>query len=137
MNTRNSLLTLFLAAIVFVGCSSPDSRIKDHQSSFDRLSESDKGKVRGGHVDVGFTSEMVLMALGEPDRRYSRTTATGTDEVWAYSDRGSGLSIGIGVGGGSGHMGGGVGVSTGNDRRDDKVRIIIQGDRVIAIERRG
>jgi|GEM_PF-295393 len=139
MKNANSLLLLGFIAVVFSACSSPDSRIKDHETAFSRLSSEDQGKIRGGHVDIGFNEEMVTMALGEPDRRYSRTTAQGTSEVWAYRDRAPKISLGIGIGGGGGStaVGGGVGVSTGGDRSDDRVRIIFENGRVTAIERRG
>lgn len=127
----------FVAALC-CSCSSPDSRIKDHAGVFNSLSAEDQGKIRGGHVDVGFTEEMVIMALGEPDRRFTRTTSEGTSQVWAYRDRSPHVSLGFGVAGGSGStgVGGGVGISSGN-QRDDRVRIIFSNGRVSAIERRG
>lgn len=135
MNSR--IFTSLLLSTLLFGCaSSPDARIQAHQAAYDRLSPEDQGKVRGGHVDVGFTPEMVLMALGEPDRRYTRTTADGTDEVWAYADRGGHFSIGIGIAGGGGSGGAAAGVAVGNgDRRDDKVRIVFHNEHVIAIEK--
>ena len=42
-------------------------------------------KVRAGKVDLGFSRDMVSMALGKPQRVYTRRTATGQIEVWAYS----------------------------------------------------
>lgn len=139
MKTPFSLFGLLLALLVFPACaSSPEARISKHQAAFDALSPADQGKVRGGHVDLGFTPEMVTMALGEPDRRYSRTTDQGTSEVWAYRDRSPSFSIGLGIGSGgrSSAVGAGVGVTTGGDRADDKVRIIFQNGKVSSIERR-
>lgn len=139
MKTVPSLLLLGLIAAVFSACSSPDSRIKDHQSTFSQLSAEDQGKIRGGHVDIGFTEEMVTMALGEPDRRYTRTTAQGTTDVWAYRNRAPRVSLGFGIGGGGGStgVGAGVGVSTGGDQADDRVRIVFEHGRVTAIEKKG
>lgn len=138
MKARPVLLLPSLALLLLFGCSSPEARIKSHQSTFNSLSPEDQGKVRGGHVDVGFTQEMVQMALGDPDRRYTRTTANGSSEVWAYRDHAPRFSLGVGVGGGSGGVGGGVGVATGGgDQRDDKVRLIFENGRVSAIERSG
>ncbi|PTY03161.1 hypothetical protein DB347_22020 [Opitutaceae bacterium EW11] len=136
---KTAFLALGLVALtaVFSACSTTDSRISKHQAAFDALSPEDRGKVRGGHVDLGFTQEMVQMALGEPDRRYTRTTDQGSHEVWAYRDRGPSFSIGLGVGSGgrTSAVGAGVGVTTG-DRSDDKLRIVFQNGRVAAIERR-
>jgi hypothetical protein len=33
---------------------------------------------------MGFTRDMVFMALGKPDRQYERTTETGQTEIWSY-----------------------------------------------------
>lgn len=78
------------------------------------------------------------MALGDPDRRYTRTTAQGTSEVWAYRDRAPRISLGLGIGGGGGStaVGAGVGLTSG-DRADDRVRVIFEQGRVSAIERKG
>ncbi len=136
-----TLLTVALLGITlgaFSSCSSPDSRIRAHQSTFNSLSAVDQGKIRGGRVEIGYTEEMVLMALGDPDRRYTRTTEQGTSQIWAYQDRAPRVSLGFGIGGGGGStgVGGGVGISTG-DRRDDRVRIIFERGRVSGIEKRG
>ncbi|MFT3782373.1 MAG: hypothetical protein QM790_10190 [Nibricoccus sp.] len=129
-----SLLTV---TVLFSGCSTVDSRIKNHQSAFDSAPPTTQQKIRAGQVDVGFTPDQVIMALGEPDRRYTRTTANGTSEIWAYADKGPAFSFGIGmVGGGGGTaVGSGVAVGTG-DRRDDKLRVIFVSGRVTALETR-
>jgi hypothetical protein len=77
------------------------------------------------------------MALGEPDHRYTRQTADGSQDVWGYRDSGPHFSIGIGGAsfGGSSAVGGGIGVSTGNDYSDDKLRVVFQNDKVISIEK--
>jgi len=130
-----------VAAFVLVatGCSTTDSRIKDHQAAFDAAPSAVQTKIRAGQVEIGFSTEQVSMALGKPDRSYTRTTARGTSEIWAYEDNKPAISIGIGViGGGGGTMvGSGVAVGTGGDRSDDKVRVIFEGGRVTAVETRG
>lgn len=40
--------------------------------------------IRRGQVDIGFTGEMVRLALGEPDRISTRRDTDGTSEVWSY-----------------------------------------------------
>ena len=126
------------ALLTMSGCSTPDSRIKSNQAAFDALPAETQSKIRVGKVEVGYTAAMVKMALGEPDRQYSRTTEKGRSEVWAYRDKGPALSLGFGVGGGSGStgMGAGIGVSTAGDREEDKLRVIFEGDRVTAVESR-
>lgn len=132
--------TAALVALSFVvaGCSTTDSRIKDHQAAFNAAPADVQTKIREGKVEVGFTEEQVLMALGAPDRRYTRTTASGTTEVWAYDDHKPSFSFGVGVAGGGGGtmVGGGAVVGTG-DRHSDKLRVVLSGGRVTALEMRG
>jgi hypothetical protein len=136
--SRPLTLISFGALLLFAGCSTPSSRIKSHQAAFDALPTETQAAIRAGKVEFGYTQEMVLMALGKPDRRYSRTTQSGQTEVWAYRDRGPAFSLGLGVGGGSGRtgVGGGIGVSTAGDRDEDKMRVIFDvSGKVSAIEK--
>ncbi|MDB6128256.1 MAG: hypothetical protein JWM35_2152 [Verrucomicrobia bacterium] len=127
------LLLLFTAA-----CSTPRSRISSNQSQFDTWPADIREKVRAGHVEVGFDMPMVRMALGEPDRRFTRTTNRGTSEVWGYFDHGPKFSFGIGVG--SSHRGSAVGgaVAVGDDGFTDEevMRVIFESGRVAAVETR-
>ena len=97
-----------------------------------------QAKIRAGRIDVGFTPEMVQVALGDPDRKSTRTTAAGTSEVWAYFDHGPKFSFGVGLGAVNGASAYGGGVAVGNrDLLDDEIlRVIFDGDRVTAIETR-
>jgi hypothetical protein len=129
---------LALAALAFAGCSTVDSRIAKNQPEFDSWPPAVQQKVRAGQVDLGFTPAQVFMALGDPDRKYTRTIAQGTTEVWAYRDDRPTFSFGLGVGsaGGSSAYGAGVGVTTGGDRDDDKLRVIFADGKVTALESR-
>jgi uncharacterized protein YceK len=130
------LLFLVLAALAVAGCSTVDSRIASNQPQFDSWPPAVQQKVRAKQVDIGFTTAQVLVALGEPDRAYARTTAQGTAEVWAYRDHGPTFSFGLGIGsaGRSSAYGAGLGVTTGGDRSDDKLRVIFEDGKVTAIE---
>jgi hypothetical protein len=135
-SSRFLTLIPVLAFALLAGCSSPDSRIKSNQAAFNALPTETQEKIRAGKVEVGYTPAMVIMALGEPDRRYRRRTEKGETEVWAYRDKGPAFSIGLGIGGGSGRtgVGGGIGVSTAGDREEDKIRVLFEGDKVTATE---
>ena len=87
-NSTMRLIPCLLAIVLLAGCSTPDSRIAKAQSPFDRLPAEAREKIRAGQVDVGFTPEMVRLALGEPDRVYLRQSDQGETEVWGYRDRG-------------------------------------------------
>jgi hypothetical protein len=135
---KTKRLFLVLAALALAGCSTVDSRIAKNQPEFDSWPPAVQQKVRAKQVDLGFTMAQVFMALGDPDRKYTRTTAQGTTEVWAYRDDRPTFSFGLGFGsaGGSSAYGAGVGVTTGGDRYDDKLRVIFANGKVTALESR-
>ena len=85
MKTLRLLLPL-LAALWLAGCASPASRIKKNPELFASFPPEVQEKVRQGKVEVGFNTDMAAMALGAPDRTYTRSTAEGVAEIWAYVD---------------------------------------------------
>lgn len=110
--------------LLVTGCSTVDSRIAKNREAFSTWPAPVQDKVVQGKIDIGFTPDQVRVALGEPDRVFTRTTADGTSEIWSYRDRGPKFSFGVGVGMGSfGHRGGtmgGIGLTTGGGYRDDE-----------------
>lgn len=126
---------LLLAA----GCATVDSRIAKNRAAFESWPAPVQAQVIRGEIAPGFTADQVRVALGDPDRVWSRTTADGTSEVWSYRDRGPKFSFGVGVGGGSRGSFGGVGISTGTGYRDDEKMGVIfdRTGRVTTIETRG
>jgi hypothetical protein len=81
--TRSCLAVLTVIAVA--GCATPESRIKEKPEVFNSFPPEVQSKVRTGQVDVGYTKDMVYIALGKPDREYTRTTAAGTLEVWSFT----------------------------------------------------
>jgi hypothetical protein len=136
---KNPLLPLAFAAAVFAaGCSTTNSRISRHQADFNTWPADVRAKIQAGRVDIGFTPEMVQVALGDPMRESTRTTAQGTVELWTYADNKPKFSIGLGVGGGtrSGVYGGGVVVGDNGFRDGERMRVVFDGGRVVAVETR-
>ena len=137
---KNLARLIFAAAALLLaaGCSTPASRISRHQAAFDGWPAEVREKVRAGRIDVGFTPEMVRIALGEADRIFTRTTAQGTLEIWVYNDNTPSFSIGIGVGSshGSTAYGGGVAVGSESFRDCEMLRVVFDGGRVAAVESR-
>ena len=76
------------------------------------------------------------MALGEPARKFTRTTDRGELEVWGYHDNTPQFSFGLGFasGGRGSAMGGGVGVSSGGYDPEEKTRVEFQNGHVTAVE---
>lgn len=81
--------TIWLIAAValglLAGCASPDARIKRSPEVFARLAPEQQALVKEGKVGVGFEADAVLLAVGSPDRKWTRTDAAGTSEVWSYT----------------------------------------------------
>lgn len=139
MKTLIRFIPLLLLAVLFAGCQSVESRISKNRGAFNSWPTDVQQKIQQGRIDVGFTPAQVQMALGEADRKYSRTTDRGTAEVWAYFAGRSGFSLGLGMGsfGRSSAYGAGVGYDTttyGGD--DERVRVIFEKGVVISVEAR-
>lgn len=84
---KQSFFTLFLAALtlVFTGCASREARIKRSPEIFARLTPAQQEQVRAGRIDIGFSKDAVRLAVGNPDRIWTRTDAKGLSEVWSYT----------------------------------------------------
>jgi hypothetical protein len=136
MKTQRKLLLSLITGALLAGCSTVGSRVAAHRSAYDRWPPAVQQRVSAGQIDVGFTMEQVRVALGDPDRVFSRTSPTGAFEVWSYNDRGPRFSFGVGMGsfhGGSAY-GGGVSMGT-SPYPDERLRVIFDGSgRVNSIE---
>lgn len=71
--------------LLLAGCASPDARIKRNQGVFDALPAAEQALIREGKVGIGFTPDMVRLAVGDPDQRWVRTDAAGETEIWSYT----------------------------------------------------
>jgi len=74
-----------LGALFLAACSTPAARIKRNQALFDALPAAEQALIREGKVGVGFTPDMVRLAVGDPDQRWIRTDAQGKTEIWSYT----------------------------------------------------
>jgi len=86
MKTIKFSLSLAAAsgAVWLAGCSTPETRIKDHPEVFAQLTQQEQTLIKSGQVGVGFGPEAVKLALGDPDRITVRTDAKGQLQVWHY-----------------------------------------------------
>ncbi len=80
------LTALSVGVLLLAACATPESRIRQNQALFDSYPAEIQELIRAGEIDIGFTEEMVEMALGKPDRKYSRRTAEETVTLWGYTD---------------------------------------------------
>jgi hypothetical protein len=138
MKTHMTLMAVGLLGLI-AGCSTVDSRIAKEREQFDAWPAEVQEKIRTGRVDVGFTPGQVRVALGEPAKKYRRTTAEGEAEVWTYAGGRWGMSVGVGVGSvrSGGAYGGGVAYEPPTYGADDeRLRIVFEADRVVSIEKK-
>jgi|EndMetStandDraft_4_1072995.scaffolds.fasta_scaffold356547_2 hypothetical protein len=137
---KTSLISPALAILVLIGaagCSSPASRISRNEAAFAQWPAAVQEKVRAGKIDVGFTQEQTRVALGAPVRIFTRTTAEGTGEVWAYADNRPSFSFGLGIGSVRGNTGTSVGLGySDRDWRDgERMRVVFDREgKVTTIE---
>ncbi len=125
-----------LVVLLLAGCAStPQDRISQHRSTFESYPADVQRKISAGQADIGFTEEMVTLALGKPGRKFTRTDAAGGSEVWVYFKRQAHFGFGFGMSsGGYGGVSSGVAVSTANDPDDESQRVIFHDGKVTAIE---
>ena len=135
---RHITIPCLMLIALLSACSSPDSRIESNRAVFDKYPAEVQAKIRAGKVDVGFTPQMVKLALGEPSRRLTRKTEAGELEVWMYADNKPQISLGFGIGSGGSHSGMGVGMSTstGGYQDDEKIRVEFRAGLVESVEYR-
>lgn len=76
------LLSLFLLGLA--GCSTFEKRADEKSAVFASLDSDAQEKLSQGIVELGYTPDMVYIALGSPDTKSERTTATGTELTWVY-----------------------------------------------------
>lgn len=139
MWSRSSFAVLAGALVALAACSTTGSRIRSQQALFDGYPPEVQQNIRNGVIQVGYTRDMVRMALGEPDRKVETQSEDGVTEVWTYRKSVPGLSVGMGTGGmiGSG-VGIGTGVSVGEPARsEDQAVVEFSQDRVSRFQAAG
>ncbi len=125
MRLRGWLALLGATAIALAACSTTDSRIRRHQALFDGYPPEVQHNLRNGVIGIGYSPEMVLMALGKPDRRTEVQTGDGTAEIWTYRKSVPGFAIGMGSGGTiSSRVGVGTHVTVGEPARSEDRAVV-------------
>jgi len=78
-----------IAACMLTGCITAqqlrEQRIAKNHELFNAFNPDIQEKVRFGHIDLGFSQDMVRLAWGSPDRIYIKTTSDGVATVWTYT----------------------------------------------------
>ncbi len=67
-------------ALALAGCST----INEKAAVFSTLDPATQQQIRQGQVGIGYTPDMVYMALGRPTKNIHRVTNDGTETTWIY-----------------------------------------------------
>jgi len=77
---------LGIAVVLLSGCaSSQDARIQEKSAVFQTLTPKQQHQIRAQKVKVGFTPDMVYMAIGKPTSVKVMHDQHGSGEEWTYS----------------------------------------------------
>lgn len=82
-----SLITAASVAVVMIatGCGQTrGARIRENPELFAALAPFEQSVIREGMIRPGFSSEMVTMSLGRPNRVRSGDAPEGHVEIWSY-----------------------------------------------------
>ena len=74
-----------LVALLFSGCNTINHRIEEKSAAFSAADAATQEKIRQGVVAVGYTPDLVYIALGNPDRKRHHTSKDGEEETWIYN----------------------------------------------------
>lgn len=75
---------LLLGGLTGCETNSVNRRIGEKSAAYARLAPEQQVKIRQGVIELGFTADMVYMALGHPDKTTIRQTAEGPVGLWIY-----------------------------------------------------
>jgi hypothetical protein len=68
------------------GCSTVKSRIEEKAAVFNSLDPQAQARLRQGIVDIGYTEDMVYIAMGRPDQTKERQAEGGVETEWIYNE---------------------------------------------------
>jgi hypothetical protein len=126
MKNRVCAVFCIAAALTLAACSTTSGRIRERQEAFDRYPERIQHNLRSGIIEVGYTAEMVYIALGDPDRKAEVVTGESISEVWTWWRSSPGIAIGLGGWNSLGsHVGLGTGVSFGERARREAEAVVV------------
>jgi hypothetical protein len=78
------VILIAVLTLVGAGCSTVSKRIHEHEALFNTYTPEQQAQIQNGHVDRGFTEEMVYMAMGEPSVKEPATRNGRAVTVWKY-----------------------------------------------------
>ena len=86
MKHRLARTFLLAASLGFLaGCQTVDDRIKEKPEVFAKLDAVTQDKIKQGIIELGYTEDMVYLALGKPDQMRESVSAEGKATTWIYN----------------------------------------------------
>jgi hypothetical protein len=86
MNHRLLRTFMLAASLGFItGCQTVESRIKEKPEAFANVDKATQDKIKQGIIDLGYSEDLVYLALGVPDQKRETITATGKTLTWIYN----------------------------------------------------
>lgn len=79
------LLSVLLALAAVSGCDTFENRAKKKPEVLAALDPQAREKLRRGIIELGNTTDMVYVALGQPDDEYETTSARGKEKTWIFN----------------------------------------------------
>ena len=67
------------------GCQTVESRIKEKPGAFAKADLATQEKITQGIIDIGYTEDLVYIALGKPDQKRESVTESGRRITWIYN----------------------------------------------------
>ena len=80
-------LVLLILVLASAGCdpaSGIATRIAEKSAVFTQLTPEQKSKIEQGVIEIGFTSDMVYMAMGRPQKITEKNLPLGHVAMWTY-----------------------------------------------------
>ena len=87
MKTNPVLGLLLILVLAGTGCdpaSGIATRIAEKSAVFTQLTPEQKAKIEQGVVEIGFTADMVYMAMGRPQKITEKQLPAGQVAMWTY-----------------------------------------------------
>lgn len=84
---KTPLVLTILTALLLAGCntSGTSARIEEKSAIFAALTPEQQQAIQTGAINVGFTTDMVYLSLGQPSKIETKASADGPVTVWTYT----------------------------------------------------
>jgi hypothetical protein len=80
-----ALLIGLVAPLLFSGCNTAAVRVLTNYETFSQLDPKVRANILRGRVELGYTHEMVRLAVGRPNYASSAAAVKGGYDVWSYT----------------------------------------------------